>query len=155
MSLQHLVAPPTSKFPAIRSPPMITEATSSLTGMADDAPTTPSTVSTIMSSVHSPTASCAGTIVPNPTIDLAIQRLVPFNMKIKDLMGTAPPPTMEDSTPMCLSYHVNCGCFSNCRRKNNHDRTLSPLDQTRLANYIADRLAQMAPAPAAATNAPP
>jgi hypothetical protein len=57
-------------------------------------------------------------------------------------MGDTVPPNTDAGKPICLSYHVNGGCYSNCRRRNNHGRVLTLAENQRLENYIADRLAK-------------
>jgi hypothetical protein len=67
--------------------------------------------------------------------------------KIKDIMGTAPPPKMADGTEMCLSFHLRGGCWSNCRRAANHAATLSANDLQRLKQYLTRRFATLTPTP--------
>jgi hypothetical protein len=117
----------------------------------DDASQRASTVSALTASVRTAGTSRAGTFVPNPHGDINLQRLVPFNMKIRDLMGSASPPLNDDNLPMCLSFHVKGGCFSNCRRRADHTRPLTAADKDRLRNYIADRLAAAPMAPPSVT----
>jgi hypothetical protein len=82
------------------------------------------------------------TAVHNPTPDATVQALIPTNVRIKDLVGTDPVPRNEAGTPMCLSYHVRGICFSNCRRKADHERPLSTKDKTTLSNWLVDQLAK-------------
>jgi hypothetical protein len=49
----------------------------------------------------------------------------------------------DDNVPICLSYHIHSGCFSNCRRKDNHAKVLSVADKQRLSNWIVDQTAKL------------
>jgi hypothetical protein len=49
----------------------------------------------------------------------------------------------DDNVPICLSYHIRGGCFSNCRRKDNHAKVLSVTEKQRLSNWIFDQTAKL------------
>jgi hypothetical protein len=83
-------------------------------------------------------------LVVNESPDPNLLTLIPFNRRIKDLMGNTAPPTTDSGAPICLSFHAKGGCYSNCRRKANHSHTLTQPEKERLANYIADRLEKLA-----------
>jgi hypothetical protein len=123
-----------------------TGTTAGLTG-SDDASTVVSAVSALtgttgLTGTGTRTLKGANTMITNENPDAYLLTLVPFNRKLKDLMGDTVPPNTDAGKPICLSYHVKGGCYSNCRRRNNHGRVLTLAEKQRLENYIADRLAK-------------
>jgi len=80
--------------------------------------------------------------VTNPTPDTTLSAVLPSNVRIKDLMGTDEAPRNEAGSPMCLSFHIRGACFSNCRRKADHERPLTPKDKQTLSNWVIDQLAK-------------
>jgi hypothetical protein len=80
------------------------------------------------------------TLIVNENPDPQLLALIPFNRKIRDIMGNTQPPVTNGGDPLCLSFHAKGGCYSNCRRKKNHGHILSQAEKEQLANYIADRL---------------
>jgi len=87
--------------------------------------------------------SRSGEMVVNENPDPHLLSLVPFNKKLKDIIGNTQSPANDAGEIICLSYHVNGGCFTNCHRKNMHGTTLSLAEKSRLENYIADRLEKL------------
>jgi hypothetical protein len=87
--------------------------------------------------------SRSGEMVVNENPDPHLLSLVPFNKKLKDIIGNTQSPANDAGEIICLSYHVKGGCFTNCRRKNTHGTTLSLAEKGRLENYIADRLEKL------------
>jgi len=89
-------------------------------------------------------SSRAGTFTKNTSCDPALQGLLPAGIKIADLVvGSDPVPMGDDNVPICLSYHIRGGCFSNCRRKDNHAKVLSVTEKQRLSNWIFDQTAKL------------
>jgi hypothetical protein len=80
--------------------------------------------------------------VSNPALDAALQSLLPVTIRIKDLIGPDDVPRNEAGSPMCLSYHLRGICSSNCRRKADHDRPLTPADKAALSNWVIDQIAK-------------
>jgi len=70
-----------------------------------------------------------------------IVNLVPSDAKLRDLIGTSPPPKFNNGQDMCLSFLLRNGCWSNCRRAPQHTSTLTSNEQLRLQQYLAQRLA--------------
>jgi hypothetical protein len=66
----------------------------------------------------------------------AVTSLVPSSAKLKDLIGTSNPPKHDNGTNMCLSFLLWQGCWSNCRRANQHTSVLSANEQRRLQEYL-------------------
>jgi hypothetical protein len=65
---------------------------------------------------------------------------VPSSAKLKDLIGTSNPPKHDNGTDMCLSFLLRQGCWSNCKRANQHTSVLSANEQRRLQEYLQQRL---------------
>jgi hypothetical protein len=82
-------------------------------------------------------------LVVNEHADSHLASLIPFNRKLKDIIGSTQPPTTDGGDPICLSYDVKGGCYSTCRHKANHNHVLTASEKGRLENYIADRLAKV------------
>jgi hypothetical protein len=103
----------------------------------DDAATAATGLSTLTGSVITPgsqqpsgaASSQAGTFVKIPNVDMSLQSLLPVGIKITDLVGSDAIPNGDDNHPLCLSYHIRGGCFSNCRRRDNHAKHLSAADR--------------------------
>jgi hypothetical protein len=111
-----------------------------------------------VSAITSPTLTTLitpprGTFQANLTPDSTLQALVPTNICLKDLIGLETPPQTDDNQPICLSFHMKQGCWSNCKRIATHARQLSNAEKQRVANFA---LAQMAKRTVAtATPTPP
>jgi hypothetical protein len=114
------------------------------TGATTDDSTTASPMSGITSATGLTGATTrtlrSNTMVINENPDRHLLSLVPFNRKLKDLMGDTYPPNTDAGQQICLSFHVKGACYSNCRRKPTHGMTLNLQEKQRLENYIADRL---------------
>jgi len=88
-----------------------------------------------------------GAFILNLTRDESLIALDRPQTKLKDILGTAPPPKMTDGSEMCLSYHLRGGCWSNCKRAANHAASLSANDIQRLKQYLTRRFATLTPPP--------
>lgn len=110
----------------------------------DDASTAGTSVISGLTGATGLTTALRSTLVVNESPDPNLLTLIPFNRRIKDLMGNTAPPNTDSGAPICLSFHAKGGCYSNCRRKANHSHTLTQPEKERLANYIADRLEKLA-----------
>lgn len=71
----------------------------------------------------------------------AIVNLVPSTIKLKDIIGDSSPPTLDNGSDMCLSFLLKNGCWSNCKRAQNHTAALTANEQQRLTQYLTRRLA--------------
>jgi hypothetical protein len=85
----------------------------------------------------------SGAFIRNPSVDTSLQGLLIPGVRITDLVGSDPVPTGEDNNPICLAYHIRGGCYSNCRRRANHDRALTPNDKQKLSNWLVDQTAKL------------
>jgi len=83
------------------------------------------------------------TFVPNTGGDPALQKLVPRSVKLRDLIGKDPEPLSDSNRPLCLSYHLRTGCWSNCKRGYDHNRTLTAPEKIRLENFVNLQLAKL------------
>jgi hypothetical protein len=77
-----------------------------------------------------------GTFQANLTPDRALKQTLAYGTTIKDSIGTDPPPSLDDGSPICLSFYLRNGCWSNCRRASTHNRTLSPTEKAKLESYV-------------------
>ncbi len=84
--------------------------------------------------------------------------LVPNTVRLKEIIGNTTPPKYDNGQDMCLSFLLQNGCWSNCKRVAHHVASLTMNEQQRLAAYINQCLAVLQPAPLAgqhgATNTP-
>jgi hypothetical protein len=109
---------------------------------------TSSDISTISGTIPSQatgalTPSMAGTWIPNSQPDDTIRSLVPKEVKLRDLIGRDPEPQTDSNRPMCLSYHLRPGCWSNCKRAYDHHRALTGPEKVRLTNFVNIQLAKL------------
>jgi hypothetical protein len=111
--------------------------------------TTPSTL---------PTAGAGktrGTYVANLTQDAALTQLVDPGIKLKDLIGSDPPPTLDNGTPVCLSFLVHQGCWSSCKRASSHSKQLTASERNRIATYLTTQTQKLRHQGAAVTGVTP
>ncbi len=100
-------------------------------------------LSTVTGATNLTGDSRKNTLIINEHQDSHLLTLIPFNRKIRDIMGNTQPPTTDDGQPICLAFHTKGGCYSNCRRRANHSHTLTLAEKERLENYIVDRLEKL------------
>jgi hypothetical protein len=107
--------------------------------------TQPTLISNPSTSNQSQTNKRKGTFQANLHPDRALQQLLGFGTTIKDLIANDTPPTLDDGSPICLSYYIRNGCWSNCRRANTHNRELSATEKAKLESFVrhqANKLGQ-------------
>jgi hypothetical protein len=75
-------------------------------------------------------------LAPEPTL----QNIVPANIKIKDLIVTDPPPTLDNGAQVCLSHLICQGCWSMCKRANTHAHVLTSTEKSRVLQYLLDQV---------------
>jgi hypothetical protein len=97
-----------------------------------------------------------GTYQINLHPDHSLHQLLPAGVKLKDLIGSDPPPAMDNGTQICLSYFCTAGCWSNCGRIQSHGKTLNQQEKARLVTYLqaqAQKIqARQAPVPTPPAN---
>jgi hypothetical protein len=100
------------------------------------------TTPTLLSSPTTKTQTARGSFQSNLTPDSTLQSLIPGNVKLKDIIGLEHPPLMDDGTPICMSYHMRQGCWSNCKRLASHGKQLTAAEKQRLATFALNQLAK-------------
>jgi len=155
-ALYQLVCPrPTTHLAPQPTPTMYHDASSVASGLSTLSPSvfvpTPtvhtgpgsinSTPSLIMTTTT--TSGRSGTYSKNPQVDRTLQGLLPPGVKILELLGSDPVPTGDDNNPICLAWHIRGGCFSNCRRRQNHEKALSAAEKQKLSNWVVDQTAKL------------
>lgn len=81
----------------------------------------------------------------NPNMNQNVAKLLPSGIAIKTFIGQDLPPNNDRGSPMCLSFHLREGCWSNCRRIADH-RPQSTGERTRLTTFLRAK-AQPQPSP--------
>ncbi len=133
--LYQLIAPK----PPHRPKPVFTPSPtpSIVTSDTKTASQTSSSISTLTATV---TTARTGTFESNPSPNEQLISLLKPRVKIQELIGPTSRPLNDDQEPMCLSFHLNGGCYSNCKHCTDHSRTLSADEVTHLVNYDTDCL---------------
>jgi hypothetical protein len=96
-----------------------------------------------------------GSHVTNLAPDPALTQLVEPGIKIRDLIGSDPPPLLDNGQQVCLSHLLWQGCWSNCRRASAHGHTLTPAEKTRIAAYLTMQTQKLRPSGPPASRTPP
>jgi hypothetical protein len=81
-------------------------------------------------------------VIANLNPDRNLQRLLDFGTSLKELIGQDPPPTLDDGTPVCLSYFLRNSCWSTCSRAASH-KTLTPTERAKLETYLKAQVAKL------------
>jgi hypothetical protein len=142
-SLYQLVYPKKGLFLSSASVPGTVStgsSTSAYTPSASSGASSGSTVSGLTAASASQVTGGRGSRIVNLDPIAAITSLVPSTAKLKDLIGTSNPPKHDNGTDMCLSFLLRQGCWSNCKRANQHTSVLSANEQRRLQEYLQQRL---------------
>jgi hypothetical protein len=128
--LYHMVYPKkTYTLPSSLPSSVATSVSSSTTSRSTSSGGT--SVSSIVSGLTSASGQGLNTItgrgarISNLSPISTIVSLVPSAMKLKDLIGTTNPPTLDTGRDMCLSFLLKNGCWSNCKRAAQHTATLT------------------------------
>jgi hypothetical protein len=94
-----------------------------------------------------------GSFQANLNPDATLIQLVPGNVRLRDLMANTTAPQTDDGSPMCLSFHLRSGCWSNCARLASH-KVLSATEKQRLADFALTQMPKVPTAPGAPQPAP-
>jgi len=106
---------------------------------------TPGSNSSVISGITIPTTVGSGTNTntrtkgshfANVAADTSLVQLVPQGVRIRDLMGNDPPPTLDNGQQVCLSFMLRGGCWSTCKRAASHTHTLNAAEKARLKTYL-------------------
>jgi len=116
-------------------------------GSGGDAASLISGLTGLSSQGKPPPTGGRGAYVANLNVLPTLQALDKPDIKIKDIMGTTSPPKLTNGMEICLSYHLRGGCWTNCRRAQTHQQTLTPDDLQRLSQYLTRRTLALRPAP--------
>jgi hypothetical protein len=92
-----------------------------------------------------------GTYIANLTPGNALEQLIEPRIKIKDLIGTDPPPVLDNGAQLCLSFLVHQGCWSMCHHANMHAVQLNANEKLQATNYLRTQAHKLKTAAAAAT----
>jgi hypothetical protein len=135
-------------FPRLTPPALIETPSLTGTSTSSNSSGTMSSSNSSVSSTISGLTRNSGTVVTtgsgratrafqvNLAPDITLHQLLPTGVKLRDLIGSDPPPNMDSGIPICLSYHCTAGCWSNCGRAASHGKTLSAQEKTRLVSYL-------------------
>jgi hypothetical protein len=66
--------------------------------------------------------------VRNADPDAALQALVPAHIQPRNVIKNDQVPLNDAQLPMCLSFHLRRGCWSQCKCAHDHNRQLSALE---------------------------
>ncbi len=154
LALYRLAYPRLPPLPAFDAPSVTGTDASSSSGSAVSGLTTPSGVSLgIPSTLGGGAATQAsgqgtqgsekrtkGTFQANLNHDHTLHRLIDPGVKLRDLIGDTPPPTLDSGVPICLSFFCTPGCWSNCGRVAAHHKNLNAAERSRLEAYLKTQM---------------
>ena len=80
-------------------------------------------------------------VIANLNPDRGLQRLLDFGPLPKELIGKDPPPTLDDGTPVFLSYFLWNSCWSTCSHVASH-KTLTPAERAKSETYLKVQVAK-------------
>jgi hypothetical protein len=118
-----------------------------------------STSGSVISALTMPTALGSQQRVShviNLSPDLTLTQLIEPGVKIRDLIGSDPPPLLDNGQQVCLSHLLRQGCWSDCRRASTHNHVLTAAKKARIAAYINTQSRKLCASgqPASGTPAP-
>jgi hypothetical protein len=99
-----------------------------------------------------PPTSGRNIFVRNMEPDAALQALIPAHLQLHTVIKNDPVPLNDSNLPMCLSFHLRRGCWSQCKRAHDHNHTLSGREQQRVVSFVSAQLTKLSsvlPPPAA------
>jgi hypothetical protein len=96
----------------VYTPATVSTASSTVGGQSVvSAVTLPTLISTPTTTAESTTTNkCKGTFQANLHPNKDLQQYLQFGTTIKELIGNESPPTLDDGSPICLSYYLRNGC---------------------------------------------
>jgi hypothetical protein len=63
--------------------------------------------------------------VRNIAPDAELQALIPAQFQLCTVIKNDPVPLNDENFPMCLSFHLRRGCWTQCKRAHDHNRSLT------------------------------
>jgi hypothetical protein len=95
------------------------------------------------------------TFVRNMAPDTNLQALIPAQFQLRTIIRNDPVPLNDANLPMCLSFHLRRGCWSQCKRAHDHNRNLSPGERQRVITFVTAQLGKMSASLPTVTRPPP
>jgi hypothetical protein len=83
------------------------------------------------------------TFVRNADPDASLQALIPQHLQLRNIIQNATVPLNDANLPMCLSYHLRRGCWSQCKRAQDHSRKLSGAEKQRIVTFVSSQLQKL------------
>jgi hypothetical protein len=90
-----------------------------------------------------PPSASRNTFVRNMDPDTALQAIIPAHLQLRTVIKNDTVPNNDNNLPMCLSYHLRRGCWSQCKRAHDHNRTLSARERHRVITFVTAQLAKL------------
>jgi hypothetical protein len=108
------------------------------------------------SAMQPPPNNGCNTFVRNLEPDAALQAIIPAHLLLWTVIKNDPVPVNDANLPMCLSFHLRRGCWSQCKRAHDHNRTLSARERQWVVSFMSTQLAKLSTVlPPAATAGTP
>jgi hypothetical protein len=74
--------------------------------------------------------------VRNADPDAGLQSLIPAHLQLHNIIKNDAVPLNDINQPMCLSYHLRRGCWSQCKRAHDQNRQLSAPERQRVVSFV-------------------
>jgi len=97
-----------------------------------------------------PSNRTCGTFQVNLNPDPTLHCLIGPGVKLKELIGSDPPPTLDNGEQICLSYYCTPGCWSNCGHLVSHAKTFNAGERSCLETYLTTQMQKLRAKQAAA-----
>jgi hypothetical protein len=145
--LYRLAYPKTPPFPNFDTPSLAGTSSSGSTNWSSSTASIVSGLTTVGSATRGSGGGTSnrtrGTFQVNLNPDPALHRLIGPGVKLKELIGSDPPPTLDNGEQICLSYYCTPGCWSNCSRLASHAKTFNAGERSRLETYITTQMQKL------------
>jgi hypothetical protein len=103
----------------------------------------PGQITTIGGANRPPPAAGRNLFVRNTDPDTELQSMIPTHLQLRMVIKNNPVPVNDSNLPMCLSFHLRRGCWSQCKRASDHNRKLSAAERQRVVAFISMQLAKL------------
>jgi len=154
--LYRLAYPKTPAFPIIDMPSLAgTSSSGSNSGGSSNASMVSGLISVGGASQGTgggttPANRTQGTFQVNLNPDPTLHCLIGPGVKLKELIGSDPPPTLDNGEQICLSYYCTPGCWSNCGHLVSHAKTFNAGERSCLETYLTTQMQKLRAKQAAA-----